>query len=286
MMSEADLAVIQKFILQRTGILLTPEKRYLVETRLDPVMRQLQIPSLTAVAAKLRSGDKSLETAVVDAMTTNETLFFRDKLPFDLLRNVILPQLLAARKGAGRIRIWCAACSSGQEPYSIAMLLDEMQRELGGVTVEILATDISEKVLLQARDATYSQFEVQRGLPIRQLLKHFTQEGTRWRLNRSMADRVQFKSLNLLNPFRSLGAFDVILCRNVLIYFGEATRRDILQRLAEVTTPDGFLLLGGAETVLGLSSEFAPHRSERCLYVKAGSENAYTLSGFRPRLTA
>jgi chemotaxis protein methyltransferase CheR len=285
-MTETDLALIQQFILQRTGILLTPEKRYLVETRLDPVLRQLQLPSLAALAAKLKTGDRALELAVVDAMTTNETLFFRDRLPFEMFQKVIMPELIRSRRASGKIRIWCAACSSGQEPYTLSMILDEMKSELGGLSVEILATDISEKVLKQAREGLFSQFEVQRGLPIRFLIKHFTQIGTRWQINAALANRIQFKSLNLLQPFRSMGPFDIIFCRNVLIYFGESTKRDVLNRLGEVLAPDGSLILGGAETVLGLSSTLSPHKSERSLYVHAGSPLAYPTHTFRPRLSA
>jgi chemotaxis protein methyltransferase CheR len=286
MTSDIDLSVIQHFILQRTGIMLTPEKRYLIETRLDPVMRQLGLPSLNAVAAKLKFGDRALETAMIDAITTNETLFFRDKIPFELFENIVMPQLIAARRSTGKIRIWCAACSSGQEPFSLAMILDEMKAKLGNITVEIVATDISERVLAQAREGLFTQFEVQRGLPVRYLLKHFTQQGTRWKLNPDIVQKVQFRSLNLLQTFRNHGPFDMIFCRNVLIYFAEATKRDILKRLSEVLVPDGYLALGGAETVLGLSQELAPHKTERSLYVPAGSANALAIGLFKPRMIA
>jgi chemotaxis protein methyltransferase CheR len=273
-MNDADFTFIQQFLVQRVGIVLSAEKRYLVETRLDPVVRQMQLPSLSALTAKLRLRETFVETAIINAMTTNETLFFRDRQPFDHLKDVILPKLVAARQGAGRIRIWCAACSSGQEPYSIAMLAEEMRPQLRGLKIEILATDISEKVIEQAKAGVYSQFEVQRGLPIRHLLKHFTQDGARWRINAAVAGSITFQTGNLLQPFRQLGTFDVVLCRNVMIYFNEATKRDILRRMSEVVAPDGFLILGGAETVLGLSQDFAPHRSERSLYVRKDSEDA------------
>lgn len=284
MISAWDLTYIQQFMLSRTGIHLTPEKRYLVETRLDPVMRELQIPTLEQLTARLRHGDPIVAAAVIDAITTNETLFFRDKLPFELFENVIMPQLLEARASRGRIRIWCAACSSGQEPYSLAMMLDNMKAKLAGITVEIIATDISERILDQAREGVYSQFEVQRGLPIRMLLKHFTQEGLRWRINRSITEAVQFRSLNLLQPFQHLGSFDLVMCRNVLIYFAEATKRDVLQRLSAVMAPDGYLMLGGAETVLGLSPDLAPHKSERSLYMRADSPQAHAIIPFRQRM--
>jgi len=284
MISDHDLASILQFVLARTGIVLTPEKRYLVETRLDPVARQRGLASLGALAAKLRQGDAALESAIIDAMTTNETLFFRDKTPFDLFRNVVLPKLIPARRETGRLRIWCAACSTGQEPYSLAMILDEIRAELRGIEIEIVATDISEKVLAQAREGIFSQFEVQRGLPIRLLLKHFTQEGLRWRINRDLARGIRFRQLNLLQPFRGLGRFDVVFCRNVLIYFGDAAKRDVLARLAEAIAPDGYLMMGGAETVLGLSPALAPHCTERSLYVRAGSPEAHAGGAPRPRL--
>jgi chemotaxis protein methyltransferase CheR len=246
----------------------------------------MQLPSLTALVAKLRLREPLLETAVINAMTTNETLFFRDKQPFEAIRNVILPRLLEARRNRGRLRVWCAACSSGQEPYSIAMILDEMRLQLGGLSVEIIATDISEKVLEQARAGVFSQFEVQRGLPVRMLLKHFTQEGTKWRINPALGRTISFQSGNLLAPLRHLGTFDLVLCRNVMIYFNEATKRDVLKRLTEVLAPDGYLLLGGAETVLGLSDTLSPHQSERSIYVHRGSPEAYKLGTLRAQLSA
>ena len=285
-MNQMELAFIQRFILDRTGIVLTPEKRYLVETRLDPVMRHFQIASLSAVAARLRQGDRELELAVIDAMTTNETLFFRDRLPFEMFQNIIMPQLIAARRQAGKIRIWCAACSSGQEPYSLSMILDDMRAQLAGIVVEIVATDISRKVLQQAQEGIFSQFEVQRGLPIKLLLKHFTQVSPRWHINKALGERIRFKAQNLLLPFRALGTFDLIFCRNVLIYFDEATKRDVLGRLAEVMAPDSYLMLGGAETVLGLSPQLAPHVSERSLYVRHDSPQAHAIKSIRSRLTA
>jgi chemotaxis protein methyltransferase CheR len=286
MIGDLEFTFIRNFLMQRTGIQLTTEKRYLVETRLDPVMRQFQLPSFSAVVQRLKTADRVLEVAVVDAMTTNETLFFRDKQPFDLFQNEVMPQLIASRRNTGRIRIWCAACSSGQEPYSLSMILDEMKPKLHGMQVEIVATDISEKVLAQAREGLYSQFEVQRGLPIRYLLKHFTQVGARWQISKAMGERIQFKSVNLMQGFRALGPFDIIFCRNVLIYFGEQTKRDVLARMSDVLTPDGYVFLGGAETVLGLTSALAPHKVERSLYVQAGSANAHLMHTFRPRQTA
>ncbi|MGL5117437.1 MAG: CheR family methyltransferase [Beijerinckiaceae bacterium] len=287
-MNEADLALIQLFVLKRTGIVLTPEKRYLVETRLEPVARQMKLAGLAAIAQRLRHGDRLVETQVIDAMTTNETLFFRDRLPFDAFEKTMLPELISARRSRGRIRIWCAACSTGQEPYSLAMILDEKRHELAGINVEILATDVSERVLEQAKAGVYSQFEVQRGLPIKLLMKHFTQVETRWKINPALGEKISYKPFNLLNPFRQLGMFDIIFCRNVLIYFNETTKRDVLRRFSEVMEPDSYLVLGGAESVLGLSQELAPHKDERILCVHAGSPMASKIgqSFMRQRMSA
>jgi chemotaxis protein methyltransferase CheR len=287
-MTETDLAFIQHFVLKRTGIVLTPEKRYLVETRLEPVARQHKLESLAAIAQRLRHGDRTVETLVVDAMTTNETLFFRDRLPFDAFEKTMLPELLRSRRSRGKIRIWCAACSSGQEPYSLAMILDERRHELAGVDVEILATDVSERILHQAKAGVYSQFEVQRGLPIKLLMKHFTQVETRWKINPALGERISFRPFNLLHPFRQLGSFDIIFCRNVLIYFNEATKRDVLKRFSEILEPDGYVVLGGAESVLGLSQELSPHKDERILCVHSQSPMAsrVAMNFMRPRMSA
>ena len=284
MTSDLDFATIRQFVLARTGIQLTDDKRYLIETRLDPILRERGLGNLTTLASKLRLGDVSLENAVADAMTTNETLFFRDKGPFDIVQNLVLPRLIEARGRMGRIRIWCAACSTGQEPYSLAMLLDEMRQDLRGIAVEIVATDISDKVLTQAKAGTYSQFEVQRGLPIRMLLKHFTQEGTRWHIKPELKRQISFRPLNLLQPFQSLGRFDLVLCRNVLIYFNDATKQDVLTRIGESMMRDGYLILGGAETALGLTQQFATHRDERGVYVRADSSDARPTHPGRDRL--
>jgi chemotaxis protein methyltransferase CheR len=285
-MNDFDLQFVQQFVLQRSGIVLTDEKRYLVETRLEPLARQMQLASITALVAKLRLRERAVESAVISAMTTNETLFFRDKQPFDSLQNHVLPKLIAARRGRGKIRIWCAACSSGQEPYSLAMILDELKPQLGSLAVDIVATDISEKVLEQARAGLFSQFEVQRGLPVRMLLRHFTQEGSKWRIRPDFGRNIQFKLGNLLQPFDHVGMFDLVLCRNVMIYFGETTKRDVLKRLSQTLAPDGYLILGGAETVLGLSAELAPHQTERSMYVHRDSPEAYKIGQTRLRASA
>jgi chemotaxis protein methyltransferase CheR len=199
-------------------------------------------------------------------MTTNETFFFRDKVPFDHFRDTVMPEILQARSARKGIRIWCAAGSTGQEPYSLAMCLKEMGAALSGWRVEIVATDLSQEVLEKSKSGIYSQFEVQRGLPIQMLVKYFKQNGEFWQLNADIRAMVQHRQLNLLHDFSQLGTFDVIFCRNVLIYFDQETKINIFTRLAGTTEGDGFLVLGAAETVVGLTDVFKPYPERRGLY--------------------
>ena len=191
-------------------------------------------------------------------MTTNETFFFRDKVPFDHFRDTIMPEIIKARAGRRSVRIWCAAGSTGQEPYSLAMSLKEMGAALTGWRVEIIATDLSQEVLEKAKAGVYSQFEVQRGLPIQMLMKYFKQTGETWQVNPELRAMIQHRQLNLLQDFAQLGTFDVIFCRNVLIYFDQDTKINIFNRLARQIEGDGFLVLGAAETVVGLTDTFKP----------------------------
>jgi chemotaxis protein methyltransferase CheR len=207
-------------------------------------------------------------------MTTNETFFFRDKVPFDHFRDSIMPEILQARASRKTLRIWCAAGSTGQEPYSLAMCLKEMGAALSGWRVEILATDLSQEVLEKSRAGIYSQFEVQRGLPIQMLVKYFKQTGELWQINADIRAMVQHRQLNLLHDFSQLGVFDVIFCRNVLIYFDQDTKINIFNRLAKTTEPDGFLVLGAAETVVGLTDVFKPYPERRGLYRPSGARAA------------
>ena len=265
-MTPTDYEFLRRFLKERSGLDLSADKQYLVESRLLPLARKANLPGLPELVAKLKGGADALTTEVVEAMTTNETFFFRDKVPFDHLRGTILPELLQARAGRRSLRIWCAASSTGQEPYSIAMCLKEMSPTLAGWRVEILATDLSQAVLEKSKSGMFSQFEVQRGLPIQMLVKYFTQTGEFWQLNADIRAMVQFRQLNLLQDFSHLGAFDVVFCRNVLIYFDQHTKIGIFNRLARLMEPDGFLVLGAAETVVGLSDAFKPHPERRGLY--------------------
>jgi len=204
---------------------------------------------------------------VVEAMTTNETFFFRDKLPFDHFRDTIMPALIAARAREKRIRIWCTAASTGQEPYSLAMLLKGMGAAIAGYRVDIVATDLSCEVLEKAKAGIYTQFEVQRGLPVQLLVKFFDQRGETWELAPELRGMVQFRPLNLLNDFSALGTFDIVFCRNVLIYFDQNSKTAILDRIARQVAEDGYLVLGAAETVIGLTNAFKPLADKRGLYV-------------------
>jgi chemotaxis protein methyltransferase CheR len=251
-----DYDFLRKCLKQRSGLVLSADKQYLVESRLLPVARKAGLGSLAALVEALKRGNEALMNAVVEGMATNESFFFRDKIPFEHFRSIVIPALLAARRGCRTIRIWCAAASTGQEPYSLAMVLKDLEREIAGWRVEILATDLSGEVLEKARAGLYSQFEVQRGLPIALLIKHFTQVGEWWQIAPDIRAMVKYRQLNLLADFTQLGVFDLIFCRNVLIYFDQQTKIDVIDRLARVTAGDGFLVLGAAETVVGLTDSF------------------------------
>jgi chemotaxis protein methyltransferase CheR len=261
-----DYEFLRKLLRERSGLDLSSDKQYLVESRLIPLARRVGLSGIAELVAKIKTGSEALTSEVVEAMTTNETFFFRDKIPFDHLRETILPALLQARASRRSLRIWSAASSTGQEPYSIAMCLKQFGSALAGWRIEILATDLSLGVLEKARAGIFSQFEVQRGLPIQMLVKHFTQAGELWQLNADIRAMVQHRQLNLMQDFSHLGTFDVIFCRNVLIYFDPDTKSGIFDRLARATEPDGMLVLGAAESVVGISDAFRPYPERRGLY--------------------
>jgi chemotaxis protein methyltransferase CheR len=266
-MTPQDFDWLRKLLKERSGLTLSAEKEYLLESRLLPLARRQGLTTLADLVARLKlPGTTGLAFSVVEAMTTNETFFFRDKIPFDQLRDTMLPALTAARAKEKRIRIWCAAASSGQEPYSIAMLLKSMAAQLRGYRIDLLATDLSSDVTERAKRGLYSQFEVQRGLPIQLLVRHFTQAGEAWQIAPDIREMVQFRTLNLLQDFVPLGVFDVVFCRNVLIYFDQPTKIAVLERLASQTAQDGYLVLGAAETVVGLSEAFRPIPEKRGLF--------------------
>ena len=266
-MTPTEFDFLRKLLRDRSGLVLSAEKQYLAESRLLPVARRHGLGSLAELVAQLKARPAApLAVDVVEAMTTNETFFFRDKMPFDNFRELITPALIAARAREKRIRIWCAAASSGQEPYSLAMALKDMGAALAGFRIEIVATDLSGEVLERAKAGSYSQFEVQRGLPIQLLLKYFTQTRDSWQIAPEIRAMVQFRTLNLLNDFSPLGTFDVVFCRNVLIYFDQETKIGVLNRIARQVPDDGYLMLGAAETVVGLTDAFKPVPDRRGIY--------------------
>ena len=266
-MTPLEYEFLRKLLKERSGLDLSPDKQYLVESRLIPLARRGGLPGISELVQKMKAGStEALVGEVVEAMTTNETFFFRDKIPFEHLRDTMVPELLQARAARRSLRIWCAASSTGQEPYSIAMCLKEKAAELAGWRIEIVATDLSQEVLEKSKAGIYSQFEVQRGLPIQLLVKYFAQIGELWQLNSELRGMVQHRQLNLLQDFTHLGKFDVIFCRNVLIYFDQETKINIFDRMAKIIEPDGMLMLGAAETVVGITDAFRPYPDKRGLY--------------------
>jgi len=249
-----DYEFLRKLLKDRSGLLLSSDKQYLIESRLLPLARKAGLSGIGDLVQKIKTGAEPLIVDVVEAMTTNETFFFRDKVPFDHVRDTVLPNLLKVRANRKSLRIWCAAASTGQEPYSLAMLLKDALP--AGWRAEIVATDLSLEVLEKAKAGIYSQFEVQRGLPIQLLVKHFKQIGDVWQLNPDIRAMVRFQQTNLLQDFSHFGIFDIIFCRNVLIYFDQPTKIDVFGRMQKVNEPDGYLFLGAAETVIGLTDAY------------------------------
>ncbi len=267
----ADFDLYKDLLKEKSGLTLTQDKSYLLDSRLTPVARKWGYDSLDSMTMALRTLPKAdLLKDVVEAMTTNETSFFRDSKPFDQFRDIIIPHLIKTRP-TKRVRIWCAASSTGQEPYSLAMLIKENAAKLPGWQFEIVATDIDTNVLESAKRGEYSQFEVQRGLPIQMLMKYFEQKGDRWCLKSDIKSMVQYKYFNLLESIHTLGRFDIIFCRNVLIYFDKETKAKVLQGMAQLLPDDGFVILGGAETVLGITDAFKPMDNTRGIYIKPNS---------------
>jgi chemotaxis protein methyltransferase CheR len=257
---------VASLVRRRAGIVLTEDKSYLLETRLGPVLTRFGLASLGVLGEKLRAlPGEVLERAVVEALTTHESSFFRDGRPFDHLRGV-LPRLAGGKGVAERVRIWSAACSTGQEAYSVAMLAREVLGPAATQRLDILGTDISGEVVARAKEGVFTQFEVQRGLAIRSLMAHFTQETARWRIRPELRAMVRFEERNLLTDCAALGRFDVIFCRNVLIYFDAPTKTRVLEMLARLLGPEGVLYLGAAETVVGLTDRLAPVAGERGVY--------------------
>lgn len=267
-MKVEDFNLLASMLKQQSGLVIGEDKSYLLETRLMPVARKHGLKGLEDLCVEVRGKNDKVMSDITEAMTTNETLFFRDQKPFDQFRDILLPKLMEKRESTRRIRIWCAACSGGQEPYSLAMILREIGSKLAGWRIEILATDISYEMLEKAKSGLYTQFEVQRGLPITILVKYFKQTGDKWLLDSSIRSMVQFRHFNLLERMGGLGSFDVVFCRNVLIYFDQDTKKTVLDNVSQLMPKDGALFLGGAETVLGVTESFKPITGRRGIYQK------------------
>jgi chemotaxis protein methyltransferase CheR len=254
-----DLEFVAAMARSRAGLMLGAERAFFVESRLATLARREGVPSVDALMAQLRaSPGEPLVRATVEVLATPETSFFRDRTPFDHLRDDVLPDL-AARRLDGKVRIWCAGCSTGQEPYSLAMMVEEYGDRFPTLQLEILATDISTRALEKAQSGLYTQFEVQRGLPIRLLISHFEKADDNWQASPRLRQAVRWGRLNLMNDFTKLGRFDVLLCRNVLSYFDVAPRQQVLKRLADALADDGCLVLGAEETA-AMPEAFEPAR--------------------------
>jgi chemotaxis protein methyltransferase CheR len=266
-MKSEDFDFLSDLLKKRSGLIISADKLYLLESRLVPLARKRGMNGLDDLVKAIRfAPEEQLLVDVTEAMTTNESSFFRDIKPFDNFRKMVLPDLIEKRAHKRSIRIWCAAASTGQEPYSLAMCLREEAEKLSGWRVEIVATDLSEEVLDKASVGLYSQFEVQRGMPIQLLIKYFSQVNDLWQIDSSIRAMVKYQPLNLLGNFSQLGAFDIVFCRNVLIYFEQQTKGEVLDKIANLMPSDGYLFLGGAETVLGICDAFKPVDNYRGVY--------------------
>jgi chemotaxis protein methyltransferase CheR len=258
-LSLADAEFLQKFLYEKSGLDLDHEKSYLWESRLGPLLKGFGVSSLQALVEALRKDPVSnIAREVVEAMTTNESLFFRDGRPFEYFEKRLIPELVKGRPPDRTIRLWSAACSTGQEPYSLGMLVEENRHILGGIPVEILATDLNSKCLKRAEAGVFSDFEVRRGVPEALLSRYFESNETEWKISPKVRSLVRFEKYNLLDPFTHLGPFDVIFCRNVLIYFDLELKRKVLTGLKGALANGGTLILGGAESVLGIVQGLDP----------------------------
>jgi chemotaxis protein methyltransferase CheR len=252
-MSPADLANLADLLHRRSGLVVTADKARLIESKLAPVARRFGFRDCGALFAELPHPPEELARAITEAMTTNESSFFRDRVPFEHFRDAMAPALCASRAAKRRLRIWCAAAACGQEAYSLAILLDEMGLAAQGWKIDLIATDLSAEAIARAKEGLYSHYEVQRGLSVQLLLKHFTPEGANWRIAERLRRMVSFRTFNLLDHFGWLGEMDVIFCRNALIYFDTHTKAAVIGKLAETLAPDGTLVLGAKESGVDMS---------------------------------
>lgn len=260
------------YVARATAIVLDDGKEYLVQSRLEAVLKAEDLEDVDALIRGLTGPHRlQLHGAVVDAMTTNETSFFRDQHPFEALREELLPSLIESRSSSRQLRIWCAAASSGQEPYTLAMLLAEHFPELRGWSIDLHATDISEAMLEKCREGRFSQLEIGRGLPAQMLVKYFRRDGTDWVVVDELRERLKFSQLNLAEPWPQLPQLDLVLMRNVLIYFGTDTKKRIFEQLSQALAPDGYLMLGAAETTTGIDDRYSRGKHGKASYYTKAS---------------
>jgi chemotaxis protein methyltransferase CheR len=283
-MTSEQFEFLRAFLKKQSGLVLGDDKRYLIDSRLSPVAKEFGHATISdMIFAMKRPGASKLCERITEAMTINESFFFRDMTPFDNFRKIMFPHMVKERSQQRRLRIWSAAASTGQEAYSLAIEMQEQKTKIAGWTVDIIGTDLSAEALDKARAGLYSQFEVQRGMPTALLMKYFTQQGSEWAISPAIKSMVKYQHFNLLNDYRSLGQFDIVFCRNVLIYFDRETKADILSRLAKQMAPDAFLVLGAAETIVGLSEDYKMVQGARGLYQRATDKLS---TGTRPAAPA
>lgn len=268
----SELNLIAQYIHEISGIYLDQSKSYLFETRLGAIAERLGCKSYQEFYNKAkRDLTRNIERQIIDAISTNETLFFRDKGPFELLQHKLLPEIIDRRTPKApnlktNIRIWSAAASTGQELYSIAIIIKELLRDLSRYAISLLGTDISDSAISQASYGKYNKFEIERGLDQRYLQRYFTLFGDSWKIKDEIRAMVNFRKLNLMAPFTSLGKFDIIFCRNVAIYFTLEDRKKLFNRIADSLADDGFLIIGSTESLSGVCPRFVPKRHLRAIF--------------------
>ncbi len=262
-----EIKLISKYVLNVSGISLSQSKAYLIETRLGPILGEYGLSSYGELYHKAKTDIKKvIEKKIIDAISTNETLFFRDSGPFELLQHKILPDLIDRRSSKSgsllpvSIRIWSAACSTGQEVYSMAIVLKELLPDLKKYNIKLMGTDISDAAVAKASYGQYNKFEIERGLPRDKLQKYFKSNGNGWKIRDDIRAMATFKKLNLMLPFAGLGKFDIVLCRNVVIYFSAEDKKKVFNKIVNILEPDGFLILGSTESMAGVCSRFVPRR--------------------------
>ncbi len=268
-MNSNDFSYLANTLRRRSGLVLPENKAHMVETRLAPVMRRFGFRDVGSLIKELHYGHEALVQAVIEAMTTNDSAFFRDRRTYDEFRDIVLPTLLRDRAEVRQLRIWCTACAAGQEPYSVAMILDDANLVMDGWDISLIGTDINSQMIARAQEGVYSQFEVQRGLPIRRLVTNFTQEGTNWRIADHLRRMVTFRTFNLLDSFGWLPDCDVVFCRNVLMYLDHKARLSVLDRISDILAPDGALLVGPAESMGGYTIGYTQADSAPGLFYKS-----------------